>query len=292
MQWPNLITVTGLGIHFLKNDVFSTPDFVTKKYYAPYGLSWDNNGVYLCECPNVIHYFSKNKNNNITFPCYPQGKAYHQFFYFDGYLYIASNGNDSVNKYDVKNKKLDKQCILKPSKSSNKAGDQDWSHINSVFSDGNRFYIVHHNFKNPSYISVLDMDLNFIEKIENVGKQNHNVCVIKDELYSLSSAETQITKYDLKTKKMKQISFDISKFGLDSKLCYLRGMAKTKDCFVIGITHSHGRDLRDSKQSYLLMFSNNLDLLDVKELPATGQIREIRAISEKDFAHNGLEFPL
>lgn len=300
-KWPNLIAVTGTGIHELSEGEFTIPAWYTAK--APsndeasyYGLSWSRDQIFLQAAPDKVCIFSNEKDAVEVLNVHSYRGALHQIHYQEGILYLASNFDDKVELFSPINKQVVDSIDLKPNVSTNPRKDTDYSHVNSVFSNGKNLYVVHHNWDNGSYIDVLDLNFKVVRQIGDIGIQNHNVCVIDETLYTLSSWTTEIVRVNLKTEERERVKFDLENLPITDEqrenFRYLRGLAVTEDYLVIGITWSGGRDKRDTVQSFVGLFDREtLKWLDVKELPATGQIREVRVIHERDYAHNGIEIP-
>ena len=286
-MWPNLIAVTGLGVHVFRNNEFSKLLLFSVNPPDPpnYGLTWDKKQVVISQGP-VLHFYTK--EGYFLSPSRRERDGYHQIMIWNGYLYACSTSHDRLDKIDLSTRICVSSANLKPAYSRNKDSSFDWSHINSVFCNGQKIFVVHHNFGEPSYISVLDLDLKPVAKISDIGSQNHNVYVDGAMLYTLSSKTSEIVMVNASTGKQKRVLVP----SPTGEITYLRGLAKSKDYFIVGVTHSHGHDQRDSEQSYLTLFDNQMNYLDKKQLPQTGQIREVRIIDEPDYAHNGQVYPI
>jgi len=297
-KWPNLFAVTGLGVHKLKNNEFEEAAFVAGGV-PTYGLTWSENKVFISRNSEVDIYFKENKE---TIRKFRARNGLHQIAYYDKHLYMVGTGTNHLDVIDPEtyvidtdgHKKYDHihSVDLKSSKTNNSDGSSDWNHINSVFCSDKNVYVCHHNFFQPSYISVLDKNMKIISVIEDIGSQNHNVYVSdNDTLFTLSSRTSEIVQRNLISGETKKTKINTEEIEIEPDITYLRGLAKSKDYFVCGITESHGKDMRNTVQGYLLLFDNNLKYIDKKLLPKTGQIREIRIIDETDYAHNNLPFP-
>jgi len=289
-KWPKLVVVTGLDIHYLIGNQFQDPFPQKIPLEGYYGLTWNKDGLFLGG-RFAVTIISKNSDVIQHLAFTRERNGLHQILFYEDYLYAVATGTNFLDKIDPHTKQV-QSVDLHPEKTNNKDDSSDWSHINSVFAKDGKLYVVHHNFHQPSYITVLDLDLNILKQINDVGQQNHNVYVDDNTLYTLSSLTSEVVKLNLKTKKKEVVKIGGTIEGLEDDITYLRGFAKSKDHFVFGITHSHGRDERDTVQSYLLLYDNDLNFVDKMIIPKTGQVREVRLIEETDYAHNQMRFPL
>ena len=306
-NWPDLIVVTGLGVQKMINNELeevlvqeAIEERLSKKELEGvgrngknillYGCTWSADTIYLGGVRDVFA-IKEGEIKIIKFKDRSKATGFHQISFYGDKLYVANTGENCLYGVDLNSGEV-KICDLTKTDNESPGGDTDFTHINSVFCNGENVFVVNHNFAHPSYISVLDMDLNHGYDICNVGQQNHNAYVDKDNiLYSLSSKTAEIVKIDLNTGRVEKTPVDPER-TITQKDVYLRGLAKTEDHFVIGVTPSHGRDERDKVTSWLLLYDNHLNFLEAKSTLPLGQIREIRAIHEPDFAHNPFEFPL
>lgn len=284
MKWPDLLVSTKFRTLLFKNGKWSS-FYEEENENEFYGITWSENEVFIATPKFIVRpkFSSGNKHhriyNNIS-------RDIHQIVFHKGVLYIA---NTSQNAFDTWNIASGELCsdIIKT------AAVGDKNHYNSIFFDDNdhMWVCAHNNTKEPSFLEEYDVNFHRVRKIEEVGYNNHNVFVQDGFAYTQSSASGCMIKVDLRDDSKQTFNF-VQDAEINPKFKFGRGMVKTKDCFIFGMNRwAPNKDVREHSNAYIVMVDNDLKFVKNIELPLAAQIKDIRAISERDYAHNNIPFP-
>lgn len=209
----------------------------------------------------------------------------HQILWWKGTLYIVESGCETVLCYrDRKVKRVGwMQCFYERPKKP---------HINSIWCDGKRFYVVEHwRQQLPKKVRILDLkwqsqDVLMIGK-EIFGNEPdngiHNVYIENGWLYTLGPG--RLIQLDLS-------SGETSVHQMEGPWpYYLRGLARTDGAFYVGMSQfARVRSARTKGESAFAVLDDALKVRDMVTLKDTGPMHEIRALVG-DRAHNGIECP-
>lgn len=201
----------------------------------------------------------------------------HQMFWWDGMLYIANSGRNRLDTYDTANHTTDTVEWLEAS------GDVD--HVNSVWCDNYRFYVVEHRRKQqPKRIRVFDLQWNVADTIEIPDVEGlHNVYMKGGRLVTL--AHNAILRVYLGTSHRERVNA----FAVKG---YLRGLAHTPLHWYVGQSQVRRRGERGKGPCQFHILNRDFGLVKTVQLEDTGGITEIRVVDEPDLCHNGIMCPL
>jgi len=263
--------------------------------HGPYwGVTWGDDKFYVGirrnegrVANNAMQVHSRDFMSVRTFPLGGVDQL-HQIFYWDGFVYIANTGLDTVVRWREREKvKEVYQC--------SPAG-RDTKHVNSIWCDGEKFYICEHTGR-PSRVKVFSMDWKLLETW-NVGREIHNVYVEDGKLYVNSSHFNAICIKGIDSGKERMVKLS-DEWGWNPpkaatgfrKVAYTRGMARTDNRFYIGLSAVLPRDDRYAGPSAVLEFDNSFNFIGRTEFPRTGGLYDIRVMNKTDRAHNKIKPP-
>jgi len=248
-----------------------------------YGITWSSDTLY-CSSPYNLYRFDKSSNMQKT-PLKDKSVGdIHQILYHGGVLYLTNTEYNSIDMLDPVT--LERVDVLE-------VGDQrrDINHINSLFFKNNKLYACFHN-NNTSNADIVEYtDKKQTRKLSDLGRMNHNIYIDdSNTLFNLDSKNGCVVKINLDKPALRdKINFrqkaETYNFG--------RGFAKTKDLFLIGVSHwAKKRKERESTRGFVIVFDNDFNLIEKISLPVDAQVKDIRVTSEPDLAHNEIPYPL
>jgi hypothetical protein len=298
MSKINCLVSTSAGLFMIEN---SNPQKVLDGFF--YGITWDEKNIYIAQrfSELKVDLLILDKSFNIEKRhVLPKVGATHQILYNkeQNLLVITNTRYNKLCIFYLNNNEIKDICWNEWNKKNgqlfpNNVGTPDFNHINSVWHDGQFFWVCEHNgggkIAHPSYIKKLDKDFEIIEQ-KQIGKKIHNVYVEDDFLYVCNSSNHSLIKYDLKQNKItmeKNFGIGISKF--------IRGLSRTKDGFLIGLSNLGNRNARHkSEYGYILKLDDNFNVLEEVKIKikhkSIGQLFDIRNISDIDKSHNNISF--
>jgi hypothetical protein len=221
-----------------------------------------------------------NWNTEETVPFPTPIKDIHQIYWFDGVLYATHTAANRLDTWDDRGFGTIRWC-----------GEGADEHINSIWCDGERFYVCEHRRGvEPARVRVFDRGWNPVGTQEFYGLNPahacgvHNVYVEGGVLYTLSVDRLvlrNLASGETETRVVRDAAH----------LDYLRGFARSADRFVVGKSQVGVKEVRGEGDAEILFLDENLRLEDVIVLPDAGQLHDIRLL-EGDRAHNGLDCPV
>lgn len=166
--------------------------------------------------------------------------------------------------------------VLDPEDNDSVVNEPKNQHINSIFINNNKVYILCHNrFRitgKKSEVIKAGRDLNNFVRIEIDGKECHNFAIYKGKQIFCSSLESTVVWGN---KKITLDAFD----GL-----YVRGLACGEKAIIVGGPIKQERAYRKKADSLILGIDpQSQTLLFELTVPTGGQIFEIRLVSVRDF---------
>lgn len=234
---------------------------------AYYGVTWDNESLYITEGDCVV----KRKGSDREILPY-KGSHLHQICFYDGRLYVVNTGGNVIDIIDPDTYEVETIDL------HGKPGVDD-EHINSIFFTDDHVYVCNHNHS-QSFISVFTKDFKEkVREIRNIGQYSHNIYVEDDWVVTLDSVGKRIVR----ATGLNRAFVNLKDLDLDG-CTYLRGMAKSKDFYIIG--SSKWGERGDRNGSRIIVLNNQFEVVEIMKVPVDSLIREIRITSEEDFAHN------
>lgn len=257
------------------------------EYHNFYGISWDEERIYVAEgghtAHSTIHVFDKNLNRQGTLPLSRCAGDPHQIYWWDGKLYVASSAEDRIVAYGETFQSFQW-----------KRSGESTLHVNSIWCDGERFYVVEHRKREmPKRVRIFDLDFSPIDCIELkedgfIKKRPHgihNVYIEDGILYTCSPRA--IVRHNLSSGE----SRPVIPHRLVNEAHYVRGLARVLGRFFVGLSEVKVRVERGEGDSAVLVLNDDLTVDDVIPLKDTGGLNEIRAIDGPDLAHNQVRCP-
>lgn len=260
-----------------------------EKYRNFYGITWNRDRIYVAEGGHaghsLYHVFDYELNWEGTLTIGSGIADPHQIYWWRGGLFIVSAKQDKIF--------LHVGTALHEVRGWKKKGEPTL-HLNSIWSDGNLFYVVEHRKREmPKRIRMLDPTLKPVGCIELTREAFikdrphgiHNVYIEDDVLYTCSPKA--FVRHDFSSGK----SEPIVPCSLMNDAHYVRGLARTKGKFFVGLSETKVRDKRGEGDSAVLVLDDDFKVLDTLVLKNTGGLNDIRAVDGPDLAHNGVECP-
>lgn len=259
-----------------------------KKYHNFFGITWNEDEIYLAEGGHAGHSCYHIFDNNLKHKGkLPIGKGIgdpHQIYWWGGELYIASAWQDSIFIWDGNG-----ECEEIRWK---KEGEPN-QHLNSIWSDGNRFYVCEHRKREmPKRVMVLDEAFNPVYRIvipnEAFVKTRphgiHNIYIEDGWLYTCSPKA--FVAFEMGTEVTRIITSDLIR-----QAHYVRGLARVPGKWFVGLSEAKVRNERGEGDSAVLVLDDDLEMIDLLPLRDTGGLNDIRAVDGPDLAHNGVRCP-
>jgi hypothetical protein len=259
-----------------------------KKYHNFFGITWNEDEIYLAEGGHAghscYHIFDGNLKHKGKLPI---GKGIgdpHQVYWWDGNLYVASAWQDTIFIWDGE---AIRRVYWK------KVGE-DNQHVNSVWCDGEHFYVVEHRKRvMPKRVQVFNMDFEPLHKIvipdDSFMKITphgiHNVYIESGILYTCSPKA--FVWYDIASGE----SEPVQPSPWVRAAHYVRGLARVPGKWFIGLSEAKVRSERGEGDSAVLVLNDDLEKIDLLPLEDTGGLNDIRAIDGLDLAHNKVRCP-
>ncbi len=265
---------------------------VTKdnRYHDFYGITWDEKFICITERTlrhaEILIFNGELKlevKGLLTIEIFDA----HQIFYKNNKLYVT---NPRKNEIVIKEENDEGKLVCRAV--SWKEPEDTYLHLNSIWCDGQRFYVVEHRKKKqPKRIKILDLDFNPLGEIDISPESPqsvqlrglHNIYIESSFLYTCSPEG--LLQVDLLAKNSKNVV-------RSPKGLYMRGLARTKDYFFLGLSEMKGRGERDGGDSAVLVVDNQFKLVAKLFLRDTGGLHDIRAVDSLDLAHNGIKCPI
>lgn len=285
VKWPAFVVATVNSVTLIDNDRSKLLHSGQGLYY---GISWDENNIYLLARsgkrrqghPDIV---TLDKNYSTVRKIIDGSFLDAHQIYCDGpNLYVTST---HLNCVEVVN--LSTGVSVQKNWTKCKS---DINHINSIFKDGDEFWVIYHNWTSktglPSEAVKVDCDLSkeiVKYRLADSGCL-HNVAKVDNLIYTCSSASHALLVYDLDTNSVvKNIPLGY----------WLRGIGISDDYIVLGSTsvseNRKGRLTGDSE--IYLLDRKTFDVIDIKTLKDTGSIYDLRLAGCEDYAHNNIDYP-
>lgn len=217
--------------------------------FRPFGISVSEDLIFIAS-NDRIGTFNKTTFEFIEILDIPVFTNTHQILSEDNYLFVCNTSNDSIGIHNLTTKESKflkfPDCVI-----SNKiaipidAYELDNVHVNSIHKNGELLYFCLHN-KGISKFGFLNLETNQTEILFNAGVCSHNVRILDNKIYSLSSKTGHIIQLNLETKE--ELFYPI----VDPKIVFLRGLEIYEDRLLIACSNYY--DNGDPIVSYLISF--------------------------------------
>lgn len=271
---PMTIIVTGaLRVYRidLQNRTIDTLPLGEKNFFSYYGISWDENHMFLVDSVNNVLRSSikvYDKKFNLITTLMPNIQDAHQIQYYDNRLYICDTSKDMCKVYNTRKKAYEEPFFIN-------FGGKDTLHVNSVAVYDNLLYLLCHGKENGASVMVYNIKTRECVDSWAHGLEAHNIVRYKNKFLTCSSEERRM------------LFKDGSVLYSTSWNTYLRGIALGHNYMCVGESRYSGvdRDARMRGKCFVSVF----DVASNKRIGCvvidSGVIYEVRAISEPDAAH-------
>lgn len=221
--------------------------------FRPFGITYDDN-IQIVSHDRVAKFDSLDYSflGTIDVPLFVNT---HQILKSGDMLYATNTSNDTIGIYDLltgENKFLsviDFQ-VLNEVPTPLDAYSHDTRHVNSIYEHENKIYFCLHNLgKTMSQFGYFDKDTLKGELIGEAGYCAHNIVVINNHLYSLSSATGEIIEINLANRNIQKIRV------VNEETTFLRGLDVYQNKLFIGCSNNHGS--YDKETNEKIIYKNN-----------------------------------
>jgi len=284
IEWPEFIVATGEKLLRFSEGTFHIIEEGRGVYY---GISWSPSYMY-CHRRNgprrlggtgeIVRYSPSYEFVDIIPGYFPDA---HQVFYQGGKIYVTSTSRNAIGVVNEETGEVEFKNWT--------AFDHDVNHINSVWFDGDNFWVGMHNYAekedsifDTSQVVCVTADFSSVLCSIKIGVGLHNVFVDGDTLYVCSSADGKLIAYDLPTGKI------VKELYVGE---WLRGISVTDDYFVLGASATLPKDKRLEGDASVYLLDRNLEVLDSMIISGCGPVYDLRVTDRPDFAHNLIPFP-
>jgi hypothetical protein len=283
-DWPAFLLATNSSVYKVNSDgSFSTIHSGSGLYY---GVSWDDEKIYLgCRdykdsADGTRHscVLTLNANYEVTGRLPFEFPDIHQILYTQNALYVTYPSKDLiVSVKDGIFKEHDWLCT-----------GRDVHHLNSIFFDGNDFWICYHNLSNrvdyskKSQVVCLDNKLFHVHEVHEIGKSIHNVFVDDKYIYVCNSNAGSLLRMSRVTNFIDEVTVGM----------WSRGIAVTDKYILVGSSKKGPRGDRVTGDARVhLLDRDTMRVVDSRTFKDSGALFGIRIIDQKDYAHNNIKFP-
>jgi hypothetical protein len=276
VEWPNFVLLSGRAVSIVENKrIVSQPIICRGDIYLPFfGLTWNEEKIFLGRRSqegknDVVEVYDKQWNRLSVIPYFFSDLHQVHIIKFSTYpknrVYIVESNTDTIYEWDEHN-------LYKRFSSNNKDGSY---HINSVWNDGQCFWLCCHNWASKmdrsSFFLKLDKDFKIIDKY-NYGIDAHNIFIDNTFLYTCSSFEQTFNRLNLNTKE--SLSIPIAGFT--------RGLAATQKYFLVGASpkKNHKDRISDSDCRVYLIDRKSFEIVDYINFEKIGLNVDIRIVDD------------
>jgi len=218
-KWPVFLCTNARGIYLYNNGFNVISSIKNNLEFNFYGITWNKESLFVTDGNFIRNLKEDCTHEIIPYKC----SGLHGILYYNDFLIVPNSEINCIDCFDTKSEKLFRKSKV--------VGKQDLDHRNCIFGCNDGYYMSHHNHNNPSFVTKYDLNFNHVETYENVGRKTHNLYVVGDILYIVSSIIEGVVKYNLKTKTKESVPIDFYNLGKPNIKKFLRGLAKTKNNF-------------------------------------------------------------
>lgn len=249
-----------------------------------YGITWSDLGLYVvargADPPKMLAW--DKKLNRVPSPQFvsmgPRGyySGPHQAFYWDDLLLVTNTLYNRLEIWDAFTGSISRLFFDEPV-------NEDRDHLNSIWRDpeSGLFYVVEHRSKRIREFVLEPFEERRIYNAHTTFQGLHNVYVEDWQIFSLEPSA--FVRFDLVDGMWDEMKIET----VDPKLHYLRGLARTTDYWLIGVSTFAERSKRTWGASSVLFLDNDFQVVDELVLPEKyGQLLDIRVTDQLDLAHN------
>lgn len=206
--------------------------------FRPFGISYGDGFLHIVS-NNRMAYFHPYNYSHLGMVDAPLFLNTHQILKSNNILYTTNTSNDTIGIYNFEtgvNKflRVTDFSILDSAPTPWQVYSHDLCHVNSLCEHENKIYFCLHNHgKKLSRFGYFDKDTLEVELLADAGFNAHNIVILDDHLYSLSSGTGEVIEIDLKTKTA--FTFKL----INSDTTFLRGLDVYDGKLLIGCSNNH-----------------------------------------------------
>lgn len=243
--------------------------------FRPFGISTQNENLFIAS-NDIIGVFDKSTLNFIRTLTIPAFVNTHQILCDGDYIFVTNAANDSIGIHNLKTNEskflqFPDLTITNSVRTPSDAYELDTVHVNSLYKDGDLLYYCLHNKSKGSSFGYLNLETNESSLLFNAGIAAHNIRIIDNKLYSLSTGSGDIIQVDLFT--LKPSYYHI----VDPKVIFLRGLENYGNELLIACSNKYENP--NPTTSHLLKFNPKLNTIDpFMDLPEVPFITDIHLV--------------
>lgn len=242
-------------------------------YY--FGITFKEGTVVLTHTGGYLQYFRSHAKPWMTISNLVQP---HQVEWVDGNVLVANTGRNCLSVFDSDGL-FCKDVYLNSIRWDDKDKNREGNHFNSIHRDGDRIYLVAHNYKRPSEVWTLSWpNLEVLEqKITGAGWA-HNIWI----------GEHGMVICDSKNGGLHEVLSGKTIWKSEDQPVMTRGLAVSSDYIFVGRSLYNERKDRYWKDGGVWVLDRKtLQVVKTIHLPGAGDVQEIRLVSSADACHNG-----
>lgn len=206
--------------------------------FRPFGLTTDENNIYVAS-NDKIAVFNKGTNNFERSLDIPAFVNTHQILKHKNVLYVCHTANNCIGIHDLeKNENLFykfPECkIIYNLPTPNDVYQYDTVHVNSLCLKNNKLYFcLHYRGERKSKFGYIDLATMKTEWIFDGGISCHNIKIIDNKLYTLSTHEGKLLIFNLESKILQNFLL------VNPNELFLRGMELYENKLLIFCSNLH-----------------------------------------------------
>jgi len=238
--------------------------------FRPFGIALNDKHILIASNDRLAS-FSKENYNYLNLVNVSLFLNTHQILLSKDSFFTCNTSIDTIGIHKEKSFHLSvidyslKDTVDKPLD----ADEKDTKHVNSLCEYDNKiYYCLHNKGRKISEYKFFDKNNYKVTDVGEAGFCSHNIKIVRNNLYSLSSATGELIQINLETKNVTYYPI------VDPSITFLRGLDCSKDNLIIGCSNKHNQPVKE-KNCYLAMFNTI-----TKDLSAPFYIDEIFVITD------------
>jgi hypothetical protein len=217
--------------------------------HRPFGIEVCKKFIYIASNSRL----AKFKKNNFEFDSLIEVPLFintHQILKDKDKLYVTNTSINTIGIYDSANSEylnlnVENFQLQSDVKKPKDANELDLNHVNSLYEYNGRIYFCLHNKHiTDTYYGFLNKETYKVTYIIELGKEGHNIRILNNVMYTLSTGTGELFEIDLLKK-----TLSIYKL-VDEAQVFLRGLEIYKGSLIIGCSNNFKTGL--NKEAYLL----------------------------------------
>lgn len=241
-------------------------------YY--YGITAGEGGVVLTHNGGYLQYFRRHTKPRRTINHLIQP---HQVEMVNEQVLVANTGRNCISVFD-KGGKFTKDVYMNSIRFDDKEKNRLGNHFNSVHRQGNKIYLVAHNYERPSEVWTLTWpELEVIGSQASCAGWAHNIWI----------GEWGMVICDSRAGALYEVTSEKTIWKSEQQPVMTRGLAVSQDHVFIGCSLHNPRRERYWKDGGIwILDRSSLKMIDRIILPGAGDVHDIRLVGCPDACHN------